>query len=145
MSLSQFIYEKTLKYLNKSETLFDVGAGSGYFASIFVKNGKTSNAYCIDPFYSQDQIGSDPSFASPLGACCEYSPTGFPPPTCFREYLPFRHGFPCGHGSRRRLAFAHVYGPLAPTSLLLLFPDSCDSGLCSSFEASWCNAMLRRL
>ena len=53
----QFIYEKTLKHLNKSNTLFDIGAGSGYFASVFVKNGKTSNAYCIDPFYSQDQIG----------------------------------------------------------------------------------------
>ena len=53
----QFIYEKTLKYLNNSDTLFDVGAGSGYFASIFVKNGKSRNAYCIDPFYSQDQLG----------------------------------------------------------------------------------------
>ena len=53
----QFIYERTIKYRKESDTLFDVGAGSGYFASIFVKNGKTSNAYCIDPFYSQDQLG----------------------------------------------------------------------------------------
>jgi len=53
----QFIYERTLKYRKESDTLFDVGAGSGYFASIFVKNGKTNNAYCIDPFYSQDQLG----------------------------------------------------------------------------------------
>jgi hypothetical protein len=53
----QFIHEKTLKYLTKSDTLFDVGAGSGYFASVFVKNAKTTNAYCIDPFYSQHQLG----------------------------------------------------------------------------------------
>ena len=53
----QFIYERTLKYRKESDTLFDVGAGSGYFAQIFVKNGKTSNAYCIDPYYSQDQLG----------------------------------------------------------------------------------------
>ncbi len=53
----QFIFDKAIKSFNKSEILFDVGAGSGYFASIFVKNKKTSKAYCIDPFYSQDQLG----------------------------------------------------------------------------------------
>jgi hypothetical protein len=54
----QFIYNKTIKTANKSEVLFDVGAGSGYFASIFVKKGKTNKAFCIDPFYTQDQIGN---------------------------------------------------------------------------------------
>ena len=32
----QFIFDKAIKSLSKSEILFDVGAGSGYFASIFV-------------------------------------------------------------------------------------------------------------
>jgi hypothetical protein len=53
----QFIFNKAIKSFNKSEILFDVGAGSGYFASIFVKNKKTSKAFCIDPFYSEDQLG----------------------------------------------------------------------------------------
>ena len=53
----QFIFDKAIKSFYKSEILFDVGAGSGYFASIFVKNKKTSKAFCIDPFYSQDQLG----------------------------------------------------------------------------------------
>jgi hypothetical protein len=53
----QFIFDKAIKSFHKSEILFDVGAGSGYFASIFVKNKKTSKAFCIDPFYSQDQLG----------------------------------------------------------------------------------------
>jgi hypothetical protein len=53
----QFIFDKAIKSSHKSEILFDVGAGSGYFASIFVKNKKTSKAFCIDPFYSQDQLG----------------------------------------------------------------------------------------
>jgi len=53
-----FIFDKAIKSFNKSEILFDVGAGSGYFASIFVKNNKTGKAYCIDPFYSQDQLGN---------------------------------------------------------------------------------------
>jgi hypothetical protein len=53
----QFIFDKAIKSFHKSEILFDVGAGSGYFASIFVKNRKTSKAFCIDPFYSQDQLG----------------------------------------------------------------------------------------
>jgi hypothetical protein len=54
----QFIFDKAIKSFNKSEILFDVGAGSGYFASIFVKNKKTIKAYCIDPFYSKDQLGN---------------------------------------------------------------------------------------
>jgi hypothetical protein len=54
----QFIFDKAIKTFNKSEILFDVGAGSGYFASIFVKNKKTIKAYCIDPFYSKDQLGN---------------------------------------------------------------------------------------
>ena len=53
-----FIFDKAIKSFNKSEILFDVGAGSGYFASIFVKNKKTGKAYCIDPFYPQDQLGN---------------------------------------------------------------------------------------
>ena len=54
----QFIFDKAIKSFNKSEILFDVGAGSGYFASIFLKNKKTIKAYCIDPFYSKDQLGN---------------------------------------------------------------------------------------
>ena len=53
----QFIFDKAIKSLKKSEILFDVGAGSGYFASIFVKNRKTNKAFCIDPFYSHEQLG----------------------------------------------------------------------------------------
>jgi hypothetical protein len=53
----QFIFNKATKVFNRSEILFDVGAGSGYFASIFVKNKKTGKAFCIDPFYSQEQLG----------------------------------------------------------------------------------------
>jgi hypothetical protein len=54
----QFIFDKAIKSFTKSKVLFDVGAGSGYFASIFVRNNKTSKVFCIDPFYSQDQLGS---------------------------------------------------------------------------------------
>ena len=36
----QFIFDKAIKSFKSSEILFDVGAGSGYFASIFVKNKK---------------------------------------------------------------------------------------------------------
>jgi hypothetical protein len=53
----QFIFDKAIKSIKKSEILFDVGAGSGYFASIFVKNRKINKAFCIDPFYSQEQVG----------------------------------------------------------------------------------------
>jgi hypothetical protein len=52
-----FIFKKMSKYLNNPKIIFDVGAGSGFFASIFVSRSNPTKAYCIDPYYSDEQIG----------------------------------------------------------------------------------------
>jgi hypothetical protein len=52
-----FIFKKMSKYLNDPKIIFDVGAGSGFFASIFVSRSNPTKAYCIDPYYSDEQIG----------------------------------------------------------------------------------------
>ena len=53
----RFIYKKASKYIKETKTLFDVGAGSGFFASIFVSHDEKIKAYCIDPYYSDEQVG----------------------------------------------------------------------------------------
>ena len=53
----KFISKKMSKYLNNPKIIFDVGAGSGFFASIYVSQSNETKAYCIDPYYSDEQIG----------------------------------------------------------------------------------------
>jgi hypothetical protein len=54
----KFIVEQTLRIRNKISVLFDVGAGSGFFASKFKELDPKVKAFCIDPFYSQSDLGS---------------------------------------------------------------------------------------
>ena len=54
----KFIVEQTLRIRNKISVLFDVGAGSGFFASKFKELDPKVKAFCIDPFYSQFELGS---------------------------------------------------------------------------------------
>ena len=54
---SKFIVKHSLKYQNRINVLFDVGAGSGFFASKFLYFYPGIKAFCIDPFYSRDQLG----------------------------------------------------------------------------------------
>jgi len=52
-----FIVEQTLQIRKGISVLFDVGAGSGYFASKFKELDPKIEAFCIDPFYSQTDLG----------------------------------------------------------------------------------------
>jgi SAM-dependent methyltransferase len=52
-----FIVEQTLRFKKDINTLFDVGAGSGYFASKFKDLNPKIEAFCIDPFYSHSDLG----------------------------------------------------------------------------------------
>jgi SAM-dependent methyltransferase len=54
----KFIVEQTLRIRNKISVLFDVGAGSGFLASKFKELDHKVKAFCIDPFYSQSDLGS---------------------------------------------------------------------------------------
>lgn len=54
---SDFIITQTKKVSKKAKVLFDIGAGSGYFARKFVEKQLAEKAYCIDPFYTEGQLG----------------------------------------------------------------------------------------
>lgn len=53
----RFVHQKASTYVKDTKILFDVGAGSGFFASIFVAHDEKIKAFCIDPFYSDEQVG----------------------------------------------------------------------------------------
>ena len=53
---SRYIISRTLKFNDNPKVIFDVGAGSGFFAKEFSKKSLNSRVFCIDPFYSKDQL-----------------------------------------------------------------------------------------
>ena len=53
---AKYIYTKSKNYINQINNLIDVGAGSGFFAKYFQERSPKIKAYCIDPFYSDDQL-----------------------------------------------------------------------------------------
>jgi hypothetical protein len=56
---SRYIISRTLKFNDNPKVIFDVGAGSGFFAKEFSKKSLESRVFCIDPFYSQDQLAQE--------------------------------------------------------------------------------------
>lgn len=53
----RFINEQILRIRKEINVLFDVGAGSGYFASKFKELDPKIEVFCIDPFYSKSDLG----------------------------------------------------------------------------------------
>jgi hypothetical protein len=54
---SRYIIRKVKNLNYRFTTLIDVGAGSGFFAKEFNKQFSGLNSICVDPFYSDTQIG----------------------------------------------------------------------------------------
>jgi hypothetical protein len=54
---SKFIVDETLRVRKRIDVLFDVGAGSGFFASKFKDLDPQIEAFCIDPFYEKTDLG----------------------------------------------------------------------------------------
>ena len=54
---AEFIFKKVVKFLNKPKTLIDVGAGSGFFAKYFLNKLAELKVYCVDPYYTNEEVG----------------------------------------------------------------------------------------
>lgn len=46
------------RFKKKTDTLIDIGAGSGFFCETFSNEFNFKKSICVDPFYSKDQVGT---------------------------------------------------------------------------------------